>query len=302
MTNIHALSRVNTEHSHARVTGKRGPRPVWTAQAWKKLEACERTRAYLSLRVGESNLFDFQSCTGKSGVKTTTIRSKLIGSLVGSLFYDAFSVTRLCSVDNRVTSEWWIGKDLVGSGRNLILRHYPDILVEVLRKPTKNLDQDSRSLGPDLNPGPSEYEARLLLAPRQLLLALAPCVRHVLSRSERETRSKLIGKATRVAYVPCKPGFKRFEPTVLVSKGSRPTSQTARPLGPALTSCWSEVNRIRLKMFSRMTNRGRMLCCCTWRIEEDCYVAVLRGTAFKWGQSCHSSATYVTLEHAREAW
>jgi hypothetical protein len=46
----------------------------------------------------------------------------------GSLFYDAFSVTRLYSVDDRVINEWWwIGKEFVGSGRGLILRFYPSI-------------------------------------------------------------------------------------------------------------------------------------------------------------------------------
>jgi hypothetical protein len=29
------------------------------------------------------------------------------GFVVGSLFYDAFSVTRLQSVNDRVTSDWW---------------------------------------------------------------------------------------------------------------------------------------------------------------------------------------------------
>jgi hypothetical protein len=34
-------------------------------RSWKR----EPTRAYHSLRVGESNMFDFESCTGKHGVK-----------------------------------------------------------------------------------------------------------------------------------------------------------------------------------------------------------------------------------------
>jgi hypothetical protein len=55
--------------------------------------------------------------------------------VVGSLFYDAFYVTRLYSVDNRMIGEWWwIGKDLVGSGRDLIVRYYPGIRLEGLRK------------------------------------------------------------------------------------------------------------------------------------------------------------------------
>jgi hypothetical protein len=52
-------------------------------------------------------------------------------------------------------------KYLVGSGRNLILRYYPGIRQEGLRKTTKPLNQDSRSPGPRTNPGPPEYEAGL---------------------------------------------------------------------------------------------------------------------------------------------
>jgi hypothetical protein len=38
--------------------------------------------------------------------------------------------------------EWWIGKDLEGSGRGIVLRHYPDSLLEGLGKTTRNLSQD----------------------------------------------------------------------------------------------------------------------------------------------------------------
>jgi hypothetical protein len=77
----------------------------------------------------------------------TEARGKLfcLSWLVVSLFYDAFSVTRLYSVGDRMTCEWrWIGKDLVGSGHDLILRYYPGIRLEGLKKTTKNLNQDSR--------------------------------------------------------------------------------------------------------------------------------------------------------------
>jgi hypothetical protein len=64
--------------------------------------------------------------------------------IVGSLFYYAFSVTRLYSINNRVISEWWwIGKDLVGRGHGLIIRYYPGICLEGQRKTMKNLSQDS---------------------------------------------------------------------------------------------------------------------------------------------------------------
>jgi hypothetical protein len=42
------------------------------------------------------------------------------------LFNDAFSVTRLYSVDERM--------DLVGSGRGLILRYYPGIRLDELKR------------------------------------------------------------------------------------------------------------------------------------------------------------------------
>jgi hypothetical protein len=37
-----------------------------------------------------------------------------------------------------ISESWWIGKDLVGSGRGLILRYYPGISPEGHRKITKN--------------------------------------------------------------------------------------------------------------------------------------------------------------------
>jgi hypothetical protein len=42
------------------------------------------------------------------------------------------------------------------------LRYYTAIFPEVLRKTSKNLSQDSRFPGRDLNPGSSEYEAGVL--------------------------------------------------------------------------------------------------------------------------------------------
>jgi hypothetical protein len=55
-----------------------------------------------------------------------------------------FSVRILASM-----TVWWIRKDLVGSGRGLILSTYPDIRLEELRKNEKTLSRD-------LNPRPSE--------------------------------------------------------------------------------------------------------------------------------------------------
>jgi hypothetical protein len=78
--------------------------------------------------------------------------------LVGS-FYDAFSVIRLYSIDVRVASEWWIGKDLVGSGRGLIQRYYSGIRLEGLSTTTQNLNQDSRSPGPRFETGASRIRS-----------------------------------------------------------------------------------------------------------------------------------------------
>jgi hypothetical protein len=49
--------------------------------------------------------------------------------------------------------------DLEGSGRGLILRHYPVIRLEGPKKKTKDLGQYSRSPDRDLKPWPPEYEA-----------------------------------------------------------------------------------------------------------------------------------------------
>jgi hypothetical protein len=49
-----------------------------------------------------------------------------------------------------------------GSGCGLILRYYPGIRLEVLRKTTKDLSQDSRYTGRELNPETPKYEPGVL--------------------------------------------------------------------------------------------------------------------------------------------
>jgi hypothetical protein len=51
------------------------------------------------------------------------------------------------------THEWWIGKDLEGIGRGLILRHYSGIYLQGLKKITNTLSQDSLFPGRDFKPG-----------------------------------------------------------------------------------------------------------------------------------------------------
>jgi hypothetical protein len=58
--------------------------------------------------------------------------------------------------------EWRIGKNVEGSGRGPVLRYYPGICLEGLRKTTKNLSQNNQFPGRDFNPGPPEYEIRVL--------------------------------------------------------------------------------------------------------------------------------------------
>jgi hypothetical protein len=82
-------------------------------------------------------------------VKTTTC----------SLFNDAF--LDYTASNERVIGEWWTGKDVQVSSHGLILRYYPGICLEELRKTMKSLSQDSRSQGRDLNPGPPECEGVL---------------------------------------------------------------------------------------------------------------------------------------------
>jgi hypothetical protein len=46
--------------------------------------------------------------------------------------------------DERVISEWWIGKDLEENGRGLILRYNPSIFLKELRKTTKTVTTAGR--------------------------------------------------------------------------------------------------------------------------------------------------------------
>jgi hypothetical protein len=56
----------------------------------------------------------------------------------------------------------------------LIFRYYPGIRLEGLRKTTKSLSQDSRSLGQDLNPVPHEYEVGPFLYRLLLYICTSP--------------------------------------------------------------------------------------------------------------------------------
>jgi hypothetical protein len=75
----------------------------------------------------------------------------------------SFSVTGKYNIDDGVISEWWwIEKDLVGSRRGLILRYYPNIRLEGLRKTTKISLTIAGRQGQDFNPGSPEREAGVL--------------------------------------------------------------------------------------------------------------------------------------------
>jgi hypothetical protein len=75
-----------------------------------------------------------------------------------SLFNDAFSISDYIVSNERMI----VDNELERSGRKRSWpnsRYCPGICLEGLRETTKNLGQDSRSPGQDLNPGSPEYEA-----------------------------------------------------------------------------------------------------------------------------------------------
>jgi hypothetical protein len=79
------------------------------------------------------------------------------------LFSSAFSVSKDYVVSNDKSDKCIMNwKDLEGSCLGLILRYYPRILLEVLRKTTKPLSQESRFPDQELKPGPPEYETGVL--------------------------------------------------------------------------------------------------------------------------------------------
>jgi hypothetical protein len=63
-------------------------------------------------------------------------------------------------IDMVISEWWWIWKDLVGSGCGLIVKHFPGIHLEVLRKCYENLNQDSRSPGPRFETGTFRKQSR----------------------------------------------------------------------------------------------------------------------------------------------
>jgi hypothetical protein len=90
--------------------------------------------------------------------------------------------------------------------------YYPGIPLEVLRKITKNLSQDGRCSGRDLNLAASEYKAGMLYksstqhpglehSHRITLIIFQQACRHVMMSAERTERNSIVGLIT--AYISC---------------------------------------------------------------------------------------------------
>jgi hypothetical protein len=74
-----------------------------------------------------------------------------------------FQWLRLYSIERR-GDKWMMNWEHVeGIDRGLILRYYPSIYLEWLRKSLETLSQDSQSSGRYLNPRPPEYVAGMLI-------------------------------------------------------------------------------------------------------------------------------------------
>jgi hypothetical protein len=86
------------------------------------------------------------------------------------VFNVALSIETLTS-DNKMIDDWWIEKDLEGSGCG-IMRYYPGIFLEGLRKTTKR-QQDSQWCGWCLNWAPPKYSPRALPLSQPVLTLLA---------------------------------------------------------------------------------------------------------------------------------
>jgi hypothetical protein len=62
------------------------------------------------------------------------------------------------------------------------LRYFPGVCMERMREITKNLSQDSRSPGEDLNPGPHKYEKGVVTVQTQCSKNSEECNRYGLSK------------------------------------------------------------------------------------------------------------------------
>jgi hypothetical protein len=100
---------------------------------WNFSIACMHTRTYI-------HTYNVEEAADRAVSEVSS------GVLVGSLFYEAVSVTT--------------GKDLVRSCCSVMLRYYPGIRLEGRKKATKNLNQDSRSPGARFEPWTSRIRRR----------------------------------------------------------------------------------------------------------------------------------------------
>jgi hypothetical protein len=147
-----------------------------------------------------------------------------------SSFTDVFTVTQIINYYNVgwEGDKWmmkWKGCVRKRSWPNFKVGYYPGIPLEVLRKITKNLSQDGRCSGRDLNPAAPEYKAgmlktrpwpSILLYPRSKYSTQHPGLehchritpiifqqvcRHMILSVERTERNSVVGLIT--AYISC---------------------------------------------------------------------------------------------------
>jgi hypothetical protein len=130
------------------------PEPVWTQRLEEKSSASVEDRTPVVHSVVRH--YNSTMCNYKSSSRRCSQMHAVFACVNKHLKAEEFSVTYLficglfnkavssldCIASNgRVINEWWIGKDVERSGRGLILRYYPEICLERLRKTTKTLSR-----------------------------------------------------------------------------------------------------------------------------------------------------------------
>jgi hypothetical protein len=126
----------------------------------------------------KSDYFMWFVCFGRSVVVNSRLSCALLFTayFICSLFNDTSSVAQ--TIKRRLKG-WYVNDELErmrneASWLNLI--YYPAVYLEGLRNTTKNLNQDSRYSGRDLNQGLSEYEVGLLpIRPRRSVSQCSSC-------------------------------------------------------------------------------------------------------------------------------
>jgi hypothetical protein len=113
-----------------------------------------------------------------------------------NVFHNTFNCSDYTRFNNRVTSEYRLGKCVEGGDHDLIFKVLSNIWLQGLRPPTKNVNHDSRFIVWDSNPGLPTYEPAMLTTRLHLVVHMLIMLKYILNNMH-----EYVWKNTRFCHI-----------------------------------------------------------------------------------------------------